>query len=303
MDELALATRLDPNEMSRLLYALTVLGVVATADEVADLPEEPAAAPPVGRPASSRPAAAIVEAERPAVAPADHARLSNEVMQAYLSYRRKDAYDMLEVAEDATPRAIEERYLELAERFAPSRFVGQELAPIAEKARDVFLGLARSYGELADPELRGILTGRRRTLREEAVARPAPDFTIKTDLLDPDVQYRKGVALAAAGNPREAIQQLEFACDCDPGNGDYRAELARARFALHSSFAHRSLGELDEALRIDPASGLAALYAGEIHQSLGNLKEAEAYYRRAIKPMSPDRRPIEALKNLPRRRS
>ena len=173
MDELAVATRLDPNEMSRLLYALTVLGVVAPADEVPELPEEPAAAPTARAP-SARPGTAPAEAERPAVATVDHARLSNEVMQAYLSYRRKDAYDMLEVAEDAPPRAIEERYLELAERFAPGRFVGQDLAPIAEKARDVFLGLARAYGELADPELRGILTGRRRTLREEAGRGPRP---------------------------------------------------------------------------------------------------------------------------------
>ena len=192
--------------------------------------------------------------------------------------------------------------VELAQRFSPTRFVGKDLAPIAEKAREVFLALARSYGELADPELRGILTGRRRTLREEAKARPAPDFTIKTDLLDPEVQYKKGVALVAAGNFRDALTQLQFACDCDPGNGNYRAELAHCRFKLHSSFAHKALIELDEALRIDPGSGLAALYAGEIHQSLGDLAQAEAYYKRAIKPMSPDRRPIEALKNLPKKR-
>jgi hypothetical protein len=299
MDEVAMSTQLDPNEMSRLLYALAVLGVVAPADEIPDTPETPAPVPP-SAPTAAAPAPAAPS--EPAPDPAQHARLSNEVMQAYLSYRRKDAFDMLELPEDAAPRAVEERYLELAQRFLPSRFVGKDLAPIAEKARDVFLALARSYGELADPELRGILTGRRRTLREEAKARPAPDFTIKTDLLDPDVQYKKGVALKAGGHFREALTQLQFACDCDPGNGNYRAELAHCRFKLHSSFAQKALGELDEALRIDPGAGLAALYAGEIHQSLGNIAEAEAYYKRAIKPMSPDRRPIEALKNLPKKR-
>jgi hypothetical protein len=301
MDELAMSTQLDPDEMTRLLYALAVLGVVAPADEIPDMPAPPAAAAPKPAPAAAAPAPVPTPGE-PAVDPAAHARLSNEVMQAYLSYRRKDAFDMLELAEDAAARAVEERYLELAQRFNPSRFVGKELAPIAEKARDVFLALARSYGELADPELRGILTGRRRTLREEAKARPAPDFTIKTDLLDPDVQYKKGVALKGAGNFRDALTQLQFACDCDPGNGNYRAELAHCRFKLHSSFAHKALAELDEALRIDPGAGLAALYAGEIHQSLGDVGQAEAYYKRAIKPMSPDRRPIEALKNLPKKR-
>jgi hypothetical protein len=297
MDELAVATRLDPNEMSRLLYALAVLGVVAPADEVPDLP----AAAPAPAPASTA-AAASPKPEAAPPAQEDQARLSNEVMQAYLAYRRKDSFDLLELGEEAGNREIEERFLDLAARFNPGRFASPDLAPVAEKAREVFLALARSYGELADLELRKILVGRRRTLREQAALRPPPDFTIKTDLLDPDVQYKKGVALAEAGHFREALQQLEFACDCDPGNGAYRAEAARCRFRLApSSFAHKALGELDEALRIDPGCGIAAFYAGEIHVSLGNRGQAEAYFRRAIKPMSPDRRPIDALKNLTRK--
>jgi tetratricopeptide (TPR) repeat protein len=271
---------------------------VAPADEVPDLP---AATPPAPAATPAAPPSAKAEAPPP-TDPTELARVSNEVMQAYLAYRRKDSFDMLELGEDAGNREIEERFLDLSARFNPGRFASPDLAPVAEKARDVFLALARAYGELADLELRKILVGRRRTLREQAALRPPPDFTIKTDLLDPDVQYKKGVALAEAGHFREALQQLEFACDCDPGNGAYRAEAARCRFRLApSSFAHKALGELDEALRIDPGCGIAAFYAGEIHVSLGNRGQAEGYFRRAIKPMSPDRRPIDALKNLTRK--
>ena len=56
----------------------------------------------------------------------------------------------------------------------------------------------------------------------------------------------------------------------------------------------------DEALRRDPGCGLAAFYAGGIERQVGNIAEAEARLRRAIKLMSPDRRPIEALKALRR---
>ena len=50
--------------------------------------------------------------------------------------------------------------------------------------------------------------------------------------------------------------------------------------------------------RIDPKFGLAVFYAGEIHRMLGNFEEAEARLQRAIKMMSPDRRPIESLKAM-----
>jgi hypothetical protein len=41
-----------------------------------------------------------------------------------------------------------------------------------------------------------------------------------------------------------------------------------------------------------------AIYIGTDAGERWTVEEAETAYRRAIKPMAPDRRPIEALKNL-----
>jgi tetratricopeptide (TPR) repeat protein len=102
-----------------------------------------------------------------------------------------------------------------------------------------------------------------------------------------------------AGNHKEALEQLEFAHDCDPQNGLYRAELAYCRYLREPDFAARkSLQELAEALRIDPNCGLAVYYTGKIHTDLGNADEAETFLRQSIKMMAPDRRPIQALKDL-----
>ena len=95
---------------------------------------------------------------------------------------------------------------------------------------------------------------------------------------------------------------LEFAADCDPQNGVYAAETAWCRFLISSSYAGRSLRELAEALRRDPNCGLAEYYAGEIHRRQGQAAEAEPHLRRALKLMSPDRRPIDALKALAERK-
>jgi tetratricopeptide (TPR) repeat protein len=169
---------------------------------------------------------------------------------------------------------------------------------MAERGHDLFLAGARAYGELADREQRDTLLFRRKTLRDERAKKPAASFAIKTDLLDSEAQYKRGKALLEAGKPKDALMLLEFAADCDPQNGIYAAETAWCRFLVSSAHAGRSLRELSETLRRDPNCGLAELYAGEIHRLLGAPDQAEPHLRRAIKLMSPDRRPIDALKAL-----
>ncbi len=308
MGELAEATGLPVDEITRLLYALCILGVVVTSDaQPKDLSstgsfQRPVLAPP---PAPAPPAPAPVPAQSPAPVPAAPApvaanaqeleRRRNEVMQAYLSYRRQDAFDLLGVPEEGTQPQFDVKFLDFSRRFAP-----WDLDPpdLSEKARDLFLAGARAYAELSDREQRGTLLFRRKTLREERARKPAASFAIKTDLLDAEAQYKKGKALMDTGKVREALMLLEFAADCDPGNSLYAAELAYCRFLNTTAHADRAIKDLQEALRRDPNCGVAAFYAGEIHRQVGSADEAEAYLRRAIKLMSPDRRPIEALKAL-----
>jgi tetratricopeptide (TPR) repeat protein len=228
-------------------------------------------------------------------------RQGNQVMQAYLAYRKQDPFDLLGIGDDAPLPVIEESYLGFAARFAPWKFAGP-LLPLQEKARDLFLAGTRAYGQLSDREQRETVLFRRKTLREERAKKPA-SFGIKTDLLDPEVQYKKGRAAMDAGKYREAILLLEFASDCDPQNGLYRAELAWSRFQASPGTASRqAIADLDEALRIDPKCGLAVFYLGEIHGETGNHEAAEWHLQRAIRMMAPDRRPIEALKNLQSRK-
>lgn len=333
IDQLAEATGLPYGEITRLLYALAVIGTVTSDDRLprfatgafqippqistgalrpqtgavkaaAPAPTPAPAAPPPSAPAPTAPPPAPPQpADSAAPAAAllpDQNRLRDEVMQAYLSYRKQDPFDLLAVPEDAKPADIDERFLAFAERWAPTRFAA--LPELAEKVRDLFLAGARGYGQLAERESRDTLLFRRRTLREEKSKRPAAGFGIKTDLLDPDVQYRKGRAALDAGRAKEALQLFEFASDCDPQNGLYRAEVAWARYLTSATFARKSAAELHEALRVDPRCGLAHYYLGEIQGDLGEVQDAEASLQKAIKLMAPDRRPIEALKALPGKR-
>ena len=304
MGELAELTQLPVDEITRALYALSILGLVTTADT---LPRDLTATGSFPRPAMVPPSAPVPSPAKatgpvPVVATAapdpEAERRRNEIMQAYLSYRRQDAFDLLGVPEEGTPALFEAKFLEFSRRFAPWTLEKAGLEGMEERARDLFVAGARAFAELMDAEQRNTLLFRRRTLREERARKPTASFAIKTDLLDAEAQYKKGKALVDAGKHREALMLLEFAADCDPQNGLYAAELAYCRFLLTSAHAGRALKELNETLRRDPNCGLAAYYAGEIERQTGDPEAAEAHLRRAIKLMSPDRRPIDALKAL-----
>ncbi len=120
---------------------------------------------------------------------------------------------------------------------------------------------------------------------------------IQTDLLDPEAQFKKGTELLAAGQEKKALELLQYAADLDAQNPVYRAEAAMCRFRVHGD-AGKPLEELDEAVRIDPRCGLAWYYMGVIQGQSARPAEAEESLRKAIRLMAPDRRPIEALKEL-----
>ena len=311
MGELAESTGLPVDEITRLLYALSILGVVVPADTVPKGAPAPVLAvatatgsfpvmqaPAAAAPAPTPPAPATIPAA-PQLAPQDVERRRNEIMQAYLTFRRQDAFDLLGLPETATPGAIEEKFLAFSRRFAPWDLgEGTELRALEDRARDLFLAGARAFSELADSEQRNTILFRRRTLREEQAKKPAAFGGIKTDLLDSEAQFKKGRALMEQGKHKDAVVLLEFAADCDPQNSLYAAELAYCRFLHSTAHASQSIKDLQETLRRDPTCGLAAYYAGEISRETAFYEDAEDYFRRAIKLMSPDRRPIDALKQL-----
>lgn len=292
IDELAAAVQLPYEDVSRLLYALAILGIV--------LPEEQIPrniAPPPKKREVVAPAATVKASTAVSL---DDEILRNEMMQLYLDYRAKDAFELLTLPEEAGEGEIRRAFVELSRKVAPWRYEGTALEPLRDKAEEVYTAAARAYAELAATESRMTILHRRRTLREEKrIKGSAGAYAIKTDLLDPEVQYRKGKAHFEAGRMKEALSLLEFAADCDAQNATYGAEVAWCRYRMSpTSNAAASMKSLRELIRMDPEAGLAMLYAGEIARERGDAAEAEPLLRKASKLLAPDRRPIEALKLL-----
>lgn len=279
----------------RLLYSLAVLGIVVPEDR---LPQQELVATPdmdFLPMAEAAPEGAAAE-KAPLIEDLD--RVRNQLMEAYLRYRKQDAFELLGIPDDASREQVDLGYLEFCEHFAPWKFSQPGLESLFEKARDLFIAGGRAFGELCNPETRNSLIARRQSAIGERVNVDARNaFAIKSNLLDSETQFHKGIAAMGNGSYAEALDFLQFSYDCEPQNSRYRAELAYCRYLKDPEIeGERSLEELKETIRIDPESGLALYYAGIILGEAGDFEQAEPWLQRAIKLMKPDRRPIDALK-------
>ncbi|MEW5847343.1 MAG: DUF4388 domain-containing protein [Myxococcota bacterium] len=307
IDELMVEANLPPDELTRFIYALALMGVVLPADQI---PADAAPAktttktipvveaPVVATEPAPAPAAAAPAPAAPPPPPVDVEKTRNEVTAAYLNYRKQDAFDLLGLKLDATPSAIRDKFLAFSQKYAPWTFQHPDLQPLAERAQDLFLAGARAYALLQDAEQRNSLIHRKMNPVQESRGNPDKYFAIKTNLLDATGQFKEGVARMNAGKFAEAIPFLEFASDCDPQKGLYRAELTWSRYRATPKLAAQCLKDLQEAMRMDPECGLAVYYAGEISRALSDHAGADALLRKACKMLPNDRRPTEALKQL-----
>ncbi|MEM7246116.1 MAG: DUF4388 domain-containing protein [Acidobacteriota bacterium] len=301
MDQLAMSSGLAPEELTRFLHSLRVLGLLDGLELTTEL-----APPPTGR----------------------------EELERLLLRDPQHPSDLLGLPAGSDADVLAGAYLRVAKLCAP----WEADEDLAERAQEMFLRAARAYVELGEPAVSGfgvvdeapkakpksdqalppptapvtpaapiapmpsdpaLGTG---MLRPMIPAASANAFKIETNLLDPAVQHAKGKKLMEQKSYGQAITQLEFAFDLDPQNSEYRADLAYCRYLREPAISgSESLAELKEALRIDPDCGLAWYYSGEIHSRAGRWDQAEQMLRKAIKPMSPDRRPIEALHAMKKR--
>jgi hypothetical protein len=312
--ELRAGWQIAPEEQNRILVPLLLIGLVSavepsakfetppappmfTLDDLPPLLDEP---PPPPRPRPVLPAEPPPFAARPVEARPQPQRQpptgasAEQVIATYLTFRRKDAFDLLGVPLTAGGGEITKAFLTMSDRFHPSKY--DELASdgLRDKAQEIFLAAARAYGELSDATRREALIAERDRKKNEAAAAavaPVETLTLKTPaagkrtLIDPEELWREGRDLAAAGKLRQALSNFELAAECDAQNGTYAAEVAYCRFQLMISPGSVTLKALKNAIRIDARSAIAYHYAGKVQQALGNEMEAEAYLERAAKLM------------------
>ena len=219
MGELAEATGLPVDEITRVLYALSILGVVRAGGP--RCPRTDGASPASSRTGSWRPpprprepAAAPPRAGRP---PPVHAgrcpprrrseieRRRNEIMQAYLSYRRQDAFDLLGVRGDRHAAGHRGRVPGARPpKFAPWALRHPDLRAMEERRATSSWPARAPSPSCSDVEQRNTLLFRRKTLREEREKKNGLTSRHQDRSARLRGAVQEGHALVEAGKHREA---------------------------------------------------------------------------------------------------
>lgn len=303
--ELMERTGFDTEVVLRRLYALCLLEVAGFVEDV----DAKAARLSAGK--GTAPAAPVPEpAAPPVAAPApqgtpfsdEDEAARNALVSAFMSHRSKDPFALLDVPEDVQPVPLRKAFLALADRYAPLRFHTPELR---EKAEVLLAAHAKAFGALSDAEQNLLWRKRRAAHREkDRGTRPttAEQFRIRTDLLDATTQFDEAKRRLAARNHAGAFEYFEYACDIDP-KPLYQAYRAYARYLMkpevHGRLAQQ---ELQEVLRQEPTLEEGWAFLGEVAQGEGQWGQAEDAFRRAFKLNPKNRRYVELIQEIVRRR-
>jgi hypothetical protein len=260
------------DELTRTLYAASVMGLVSPADAAEGFVIEPAARAE----ATDEPGLVTVEVDTSELDEPEPWQLRDEVAQEYRELPERGPHDLLGVAPDADHEAVRARYRALCRRYAPDRFEHPALLPVAEMAAELLFAVAAAYEELS---------GRSPAAASARPSAPPRPVEPEPAEISPDPRRmageyaRQARERMASGNFAAATGLLTLALRSDPANRTCRVELAYARFREMPERAAESLEELEGLLNAAPGNALAHLYAAEVSHAVENHDRAAAHFR------------------------
>jgi tetratricopeptide (TPR) repeat protein len=89
------------------------------------------------------------------------------------------------------------------------------------------------------------------------------------------ISYFRGLALARAAKPAEALSAFQQAVLLDPNNAEAHLNLGKSQFTL--GHGKEAIAELQEALRLEPANPQAKRLLSQAYRRAGDAKNAAKY--------------------------
>jgi|JI10StandDraft_1071094.scaffolds.fasta_scaffold80025_5 Flp pilus assembly protein TadD len=293
--ELSALPGLSAEDVHRRLYALRLLEFVDTAAAIAAMPvrSRPTPVPQI------EPIATVSSKSTEGVPFLDDDETAQNLLVAeYLSFRSRDAFELLGVDVDTQGVALQRAFLSKASALSPVRFKNAEAKTRAEGLQ---LAYAKAFGALSEPETWQQHRARRAARDSKTPAAmkqkaAAEAVKIRTDLLDAPSQFDEGRRRLAAGNLRSAIEHFQYALDIEP-RGRFLAWLAWAKYQAEPSGAVACLELLGRACEQEPTCEEAHVWRGDLAMVLGRSAEAEAAFKQAVKLAPKNPKYAEALQH------
>jgi Flp pilus assembly protein TadD len=197
-----------------------------------------------------------------------------------------DHFQLIGVAQDASPDALRKAYFALARQLHPDRLAALGISDDGKHAQRLFAQINAGFAILSEPARREPYVSILRRGGEAAIrAEQAKAEQLARHIVDAEDAFHRGELALRRDQPQAAVVELERAIQLNPEEADYHALLAWSQFCAapdKMSVAAATRAALDRAILRSPRAVTARFYLGRVERMLGRDQDALRHFREVL---------------------
>lgn len=193
--------------------------------------------------------------------------------------KRKDYFEILGLAPDASRDAVERAFLHLAKEHHPDKHAASASGEVRALAAGIFELLSRARQTLVDDAERA-----RYASELGRGARPSVSSEV-SKILVAEGKFQRGEDLLRRRRFKDAAAAFQEAVDLYGDEGEFRAYLGWSLFQAGPEtpdLKERAIQEIESGIQLNPKVDKSYLFLGYIHKATGAWDQAEKQFEKAI---------------------
>lgn len=219
--------------------------------------------------------------------------LEGKLREALAQHKSQTHFEVLGVAEEASPDDVRKAFMNLAKTFHPDK-VGRVAPQLVELAGKVFARLSEAHDSLATPEKKQVYLNQLKRSRSAQA-----DRAEVTRILTAEQQFQRAEEAVRRRDWNGALEALKWALELDSTEGEFYALRGWVLYLQGQDGGdgnpEPALEQIKKAIALSPQSPAGYYYLGQIRKACGDHAEAEKMFRKTTE-LRPDH--IEANREL-----
>ena len=209
--------------------------------------------------------------------PAPDGALRTALLELAEKLDRLSHFELLGVSESANPGEVSSAFIRAARRFHPDRLAGSGMSELVPHAERILARMSEAAMILGDPAPRAEYLAAR--------AGKKPTGSTVPTVIDAETTFLKGEVFLRRGDHEKAIECFAAASKANPGEPQYRAYWAWARFenprGRKEAVVREAQRIIADAVAVQPRFARGHYWLGQIWKFLNEPERAERAFREA----------------------